>query len=84
MKRHGVRRFYVVREGVFGEPRSGAVDGKKLVSAKAKINKKCQYRKKLKIKRKKVGSAKRLKLKLAFPGNGVLPASSATYSVPVK
>jgi hypothetical protein len=34
VKRHGVRRFYVVGEGVFGEPRSGAVDGKKLVSAK--------------------------------------------------
>ena len=35
VKRHGLRRFYVVREGVFGEQRSGAVDGKKLVSAKA-------------------------------------------------
>ena len=35
MKRHGLRRFYVVGEGVFGEARSGAVDGKKLVAAKA-------------------------------------------------
>ena len=35
MKRHGLRRFYVVNEGVFGEQRSGAVDGKKIVPAKA-------------------------------------------------
>ena len=32
MKRHGLRRFYVVNEGVFGEQRSGAVDGKKIVA----------------------------------------------------
>jgi Animal haem peroxidase len=30
-----VRRFYVVGEGVYGEERSGAVDGKRLVAAKA-------------------------------------------------
>ena len=35
MKRHGLRRFYVVGEGVFGEVRSGGVDGKKIVAAKA-------------------------------------------------
>ena len=35
MKRHGLRRFYVVREGVFGEQRSGSIDGKKIVAAKA-------------------------------------------------
>jgi hypothetical protein len=35
VKRHGLRRFYVVREGVFGEQRSGTVDGKKIVAAKA-------------------------------------------------
>ena len=35
MKRHGLRRFYVVGEGVYGEARSGSVDGKKMVPAKA-------------------------------------------------
>lgn len=35
MKRHGLRRFYVVGEGVYGEARSGSVDGKKLVPRKA-------------------------------------------------
>jgi hypothetical protein len=35
VKRHGLRRFYVVREGVFGEQRSGSIDGKKIVPAKA-------------------------------------------------
>jgi hypothetical protein len=33
--RHGLRRFYVVREGVFGEHRSGSIDGKKIVPATA-------------------------------------------------
>jgi hypothetical protein len=35
VKRHGLRRFYVVNEGVFGEQRSGTVDGKKIVPRKA-------------------------------------------------
>ena len=35
MKRHGMRRFYVVGEGVYGEAKSGSVDGKKLVQRKA-------------------------------------------------
>jgi len=35
VKRHGLRRFYVVGEGVYGEAKSGSVDGKKLVPAKA-------------------------------------------------
>jgi Animal haem peroxidase len=35
VKRHGLRRFYIVGEGVYGEARSGSVDGKKLIAAKA-------------------------------------------------
>jgi Animal haem peroxidase len=35
VKRHGMRQFFVVGEGVFGEQRSGSVEGKKIVPAKA-------------------------------------------------
>ena len=57
---------------------------KKLVSKKIKLRKNCRYKKTLKVKRKKVGKAKSLKLRIAFGGNATIGKSKATYTVPVR
>jgi photosystem II stability/assembly factor-like uncharacterized protein len=59
--------------------------GKKRLSAsRATIKSTCKYRKTVKVKRSKAGTAKRLKLKVAFKGNDVLAPLSSTYNVKVK
>jgi photosystem II stability/assembly factor-like uncharacterized protein len=57
---------------------------KRLAQQSAKLGSTCKYAKTVKVKRSKVGTAKRLKLKVAFKGNSVLAPLSSTYSVRVK
>jgi hypothetical protein len=77
-----------------GVPASAACKGKmsisvykgkkRLVGKKAKIRANCNYKKKIKVRRSRVGKAKKLKLKVAFKGNEALAPLSSTYKVKVK
>lgn len=57
---------------------------KRLVGKTTKVKSNCGYKKTIRVKRKKVGKAKKLKLKVAFRGNSVLGKLSSTYKVKVK
>jgi hypothetical protein len=96
-KRQG--RYIVLRvKGRLGRPagvsRAAACKGrmsisvykgkKRLAARKAKVSRKCGYKKTIKVKRSKVGKARKLKLKVAFKGNTALAPLSSTYKVKVK
>ena len=57
---------------------------KRLTTSRTTVTKSCAYTKTVKVRRTKVGRAKRLKLKVAFKGNAALAALSSTYTVKVK
>lgn len=57
---------------------------KRLAASRATVESTCKYRKTVKVKRSKAGTAKSLKLKVAFKGNTVLAPLSSTYKVKVK
>jgi photosystem II stability/assembly factor-like uncharacterized protein len=58
---------------------------KRLLTARVvKLSSTCRYKKTIRIKRKKVGRAKRLKLRITFAGNQALAGSTRTYTVKVK
>ncbi len=57
---------------------------KRLAAKRTRVKSSCRYKKTIKVKRKKVGKAKKLKLKVAFKGNSFLAPLSSTYKAKVK
>ncbi len=55
-----------------------------LTTADSRLSKTCGYAKRLRVRRTRIGSRRSLKLRVAFKGNAVIRASSATYTVPVR
>jgi hypothetical protein len=59
--------------------------GKKLLALKTvSLTSTCGFKKAVKVKRKKVGKAKKLKLRLSFAGNGLVGPGAKSYTVKVK
>ncbi len=55
-----------------------------IATATTSLSRTCRYRKRIRIRRARVGSARSLKLRVAFKGNAVMGASSVTYTVRVR
>ena len=72
-------------QGCNGTMSISVYKGKKRLAAKrTTVKSSCRYKKTIKVKRKKVGKAKKLKLKVAFKGNSFLAPLSSTYKAKVK
>jgi photosystem II stability/assembly factor-like uncharacterized protein len=54
-----------------------------LVRTTVRVSRHCRYRKLLRVRRSRVGSARALLLQVAFRGNSRVGASRATYTIPV-
>ena len=57
---------------------------KAIATTTVSLTSKCTFKRTIKIKRKKVGKAKKLGLRLSFAGNGLVAAGSKMYTVKVK
>lgn len=83
--RLGLPAGVTAAQGCNGTMSISVYKGKKRLAAKrTSVKSSCRYKKTVKVKRSKVGRAKKLKLKVAFKGNSFLALLSSTYKAKVK